>query len=203
MLLSRKWIYSCVFLCLYFILYSQQSIRLTRLIAVVSDDKILLNWTLDSGSTCNGISILKSFNGQDYNEVGRISGVCGSATSQQSYSFIDESPAKNQENFYKLRFGEEQFSKPLPIYFKYIEPDKIQLFPLPANDKLCVQFNSNVNSIYQIEIRDASGTLIKRISSIQESETQVMVDDLNQGFYILILYEDSEFKARQKFLIKP
>lgn len=202
--LKQKKIYVFILICLCLTAYAQQSIKLTRFIAVVSDDKVLLNWTLDSGSTCNGTSILKSLDGIDYDEVGKISGVCGSTTSQQSYSFIDDSPFKNQENFYKLRFGEEQFSKPLSIYFKYIEPNKVQVFPLPVKDKLIVQFNSNVNSSYEIGIHDASGAVLKRISSIQENEVQGMVDDLNQGFYILILYEDSKLKARQKFLIvKP
>ena len=71
---------------------------------------LVLEWIIESGSTCSGITIYSSLDGVNFEEVGSIEGVCGSKFNSQSYLFTDKNPAVNTINYYRLKFGNSQYS---------------------------------------------------------------------------------------------
>lgn len=78
--------------------------------AVASHGKVLLNWSIEAGSTCNGTDILRSTDNVNFKEIGNIVGICGDPSFRSNYSFIDNSPEKNKTNYYKLRFPPSEFT---------------------------------------------------------------------------------------------
>ncbi len=70
-----------------------------------NNGKVYLNWSIVSGSTCNGIQIYRSTDSVMFTQVGNIPGICGSSSSAISYNFIDDNPVKNKVNYYRLELG--------------------------------------------------------------------------------------------------
>ena len=73
----------------------------------LNQGKVLLAWTIKSGSVCNGIQIYRSSTGDSVNFdlIEDIQGVCGDLSSPVAYTFTDEDPMPNQVNYYKLLLG--------------------------------------------------------------------------------------------------
>ena len=86
------------------------------------DKNIHLSWTFTSGSQCNGTRIYRSQDGVIFQELGRISGICGASETPVTYSFIDSIPLPNTINYYRLELGNQGFSTTLAI--EYFVPGK-------------------------------------------------------------------------------
>ena len=80
-------------------------------------DGIFINWQIDSGYTCQGVDILRSEDGVDFEEIGHISGVCGSLSKPVAYSFLDEHPISNSNNHYRLKLNGHGFTEILNLYY--------------------------------------------------------------------------------------
>lgn len=86
------------------------------------DESIYLSWTFTSGSQCNGTRIFRSGDGEIFQEVGLIPGICGASETPVTYSFIDSVPFPNTMNYYRLELGNQGFSTTLTI--AYFVPGK-------------------------------------------------------------------------------
>lgn len=130
-----------------------------------SGNKILLDWTIKSGSICNGIDIYRSDGISDFVEIGHISGVCGNLGSPTSYTFTDIEPLKNQFNYYRLNLGGTQSSEILSI--EYIEVDENNYFLKNNVDlKQATLYFKNKNELNTtIQLYDISGKFIKIVQT--------------------------------------
>ena len=88
-----------------------QKINYSNFFLFQDNKQITLHWSIDSGPTCNGITILRSLDTLNFEVIGNILGVCGNITSSQIYYFTDTNPISSNYNFYKLRLGYGQFTK--------------------------------------------------------------------------------------------
>lgn len=80
---------------------------------------IRLNWTIIGGNTCNGTLIQRSSDGNTFETIGEIAGICGSPEVDVPYVFIDENPEANQTNYYRLELGSQGFTTPLKVDFSH------------------------------------------------------------------------------------
>ena len=78
--------------------------------ATIVGDEVRLNWVITGGETCSGIIIQRSTDGQFFETIGKIDGICGSPDVDVPYVFMDESPAENQQNTYRLELGTQGYS---------------------------------------------------------------------------------------------
>ena len=82
------------------------------------DSYIHLSWTFISGSQCNGTRIYRSNDGEIFQQIGEIPGICGASETPVTYSFTDSVPMPNTANYYRLELGNQGFSTILSIdYF--------------------------------------------------------------------------------------
>ena len=86
------------------------------------DENIQLSWTFASGSQCNGTRIFRSNDGEMFQEIGRIPGVCGASETPVTYTLTDSLPLPNTVNYYRLELGNQGFSTTLTI--EYFVPGK-------------------------------------------------------------------------------
>ena len=77
----------------------------------------MLDWVIKGGNTCNGILIKRAGSDKVFEIIGEIQGVCGDNSKDEAYSFIDENPLVNQENFYQLTLGFTGYSDIISIPF--------------------------------------------------------------------------------------
>lgn len=77
--------------------------------------------------------------------------------------------------------------------------NNITIFPNPAFNKLYV---SNSNNIKEIYIYDLVGKLVKQINLVKNNtkETEIVIDDLTAGIYIIQLVDVFDAKLSTKFI---
>lgn len=130
--------------------------------------EVYLSWSIRAGSTCNGISILRSGDGIDFKEIGNIAGVCGSSSSEENYNFTDINPQKNAVNYYRLELGFSNFSQIISIEVIDIESSGYQVRPNPSADFLTIYFENSKRQEYQFELRNLAGLQV--LSSLTKDD---------------------------------
>lgn len=181
-------------------IYSQ-SVTVSGYSAFQKEKTILLFWNIDSGPTCNGISIFHSTDAINFNEIGSISGVCGNSASTTPYNFTHSTPVLNKINYYKLRFGTNQFSEIIFLLLEYVEPGNVVIMPNPANDVFEIKFNYDKNQTYTLEIIDSIGRLVLTKSKITGTSYTLNANLFDAGTYSLNLRDDDGKISKNKLCI--
>ncbi len=99
---------------------SAQETILEKFTATEVNDDIVLNWTIEQGSTCNGIDITRSSDSLNFILIGDIEGICGDQEKSIPYTFVDENPIRNQINYYRLELGSVGSSDIISIKYIYL-----------------------------------------------------------------------------------
>ena len=190
-----------VFLAFNFSTIHSQSVNLSGLSIFQKDKLILLHWNIDSGPTCNGMSILHSTDMIIFNEIGNISGICGNSSSSTSYNFTHSTPVLNQINYYKIRLGTSQFSEIIYLYYTYVEPGNVLIKPNPANDVFEIKFNNDKNLTYTLEIIDSKGRLVLTKDKITGTSYTLNSSLFETGTYSVILRDENNKISKNKLCI--
>ncbi|MGZ3920590.1 MAG: T9SS type A sorting domain-containing protein [Bacteroidia bacterium] len=74
--------------------------------------------------------------------------------------------------------------------------NKLQIFPNPATDKFKVVLPTQENPVDYIEIYNPLGVLMKR----GEFKTDINVNDLKMGLYVVLIYSDQKLIGHVKLL---
>ena len=128
----------------------------------VNQGKVLLVWTIKSGSVCNGIQIYRSSSEDsiDFELIEDIQGVCGDLSSPVAYTFTDDNPFQNQFNYYKLLLGGQEASNVLGIEVLFIPSNSYLLKPHPISSNSELYFeNANSNS-FELKVFDDFGSVV-------------------------------------------
>ena len=125
-----------------------------------SDGKVLLAWTIKSGSVCNGMQIFRSKDSVDFVLIEDIQGVCGDLSSSVSYTYTDQTPILNNYNYYKINFGGLEDSNILGIEVINILSNSYLLKPNPVTGASDLYFeNDNQNDVV-LKVFDDFGDVI-------------------------------------------
>lgn len=158
--------------------------------------EILLKWAISKGSTCNGITITRSFDSLFFSPIGRIEGVCGDADSPQPYSFVDLNPLKNQKNYYKLELGTSSFSDVIFITLVNKNEEGYQIRPQPIQSEANIYFDNPDFNIAQLHIYNFNGQLIYQSQS-REDYFKINSTPWSSGLmFFSILLEDKAIKGK-------
>lgn len=163
-----------------------------------AQDKVILEWQMLLGSTCDGIRILHSTDSLIFDEIGLIGGICGSKTESVKYEFIHKTAAINKINYYQLEFGNTFFSNVIQI--ELIAYDNgYQIRPHPIINTGKILFNGD-GQTYHLELINTSGRVISRTESIS-SEFEIQTGNLSdQLLFFRILTEKGAVHAQGKLL---
>lgn len=178
-----------------FVLVKGQEVSLSNFLLISFDNNIKLHWVIDSGSTCNGIYILRSADSLNFQEIGRIEGVCGSSSSPTRYEFTDSSPISNKTNYYKLRFGYDQYSEISSLYFKDLDGKEYMIRPNPAKENLTISINNPYNKPRRFRLIDFSGQEVLKNENITEQDILLQRNNLKAGIYTFIIEGDNNYKS--------
>ena len=152
-----------------------------------SSGQVLLSWDLVAGNTCDGISILRSADGVNFQEIELIEGICGSITEPIPYSFLDETPVAGF-NHYKIQPGLFNASEILAIEMVIIDADNFEIRPNPIVDLGKIYFNKQFNDPYTMELFDLNGKLIQTTVS-NENFFIVHREELKSGLFIFRIFQ--------------
>lgn len=135
---------------------------------------VYLDYVISSGSTCNGIDVMRSEDTINYIKIGYIDGVCGSPLEAVSYNFIDKNPIKNKTNYYKLKLGELGYTSNISVLIIDTKELGYQIRPNPANETAIIYFKNSTNNEYTIDLINNLGV-------------NILVKKTNQDFFLLDL----------------
>lgn len=178
-----------------------QHINLSNFYLIPNNKEVLMYWTIDSGPTCNGITVWHSTDSLNYEEIGNIGGVCGSSSSAIPYNFTHTSPTLNSTNYYKLRLGYTQFSEIKTITIKYTEPGKLYVYPNPTADKTIIEFNNDHLDRYSVIISNNIGNAIYKEEDITEGRIQINTTGWNSGTYFITVTDNGGRVLKEKLII--
>ena len=151
-----------------------------------SNGKVLLAWTIKSGSVCNGMQIFRSKDSIDFVLIEDIQGVCGSLSSPVSYTYTDQTPILNNYNYYKINFGGLEESGILGIEVINILSNSYLLKPNPITGASDLYFeNDNQNDVV-LKVFDDFGDVIY----LEETQTNKFILDstsFSSGMYYFSL----------------
>ena len=169
---------------------------------IQNEKEVLLYWVIDSGYTCNGITIWRSSDSVNYSQVGEILGVCGSTSAPIPYQYSDQSPDLNRVNYYKIRMGLNQFSYVKHIYVDYVDPGTLFMKPNPATDKIDLELNADFYNDYSIMIYNSIGQRVFQKDNLNTKLNTIYLDTFDPGAYYVFVVDASGKKLSQKLIIK-
>jgi hypothetical protein len=162
--------------------------------ADASSSGVLLRWTILSGNTCNGTRIYRSEDGLYFNQIGAIDGICGSPTESLNYSFVDQNPLPNIENYYRLDLVGIGFSEIIQTTFFVISSNGYLLFPNPSAESNRLVFQNPSNQRMKLEVLDIFGNIIHR-NETNNNSFVIPSASFSVGIYYFKLIEEDETKV--------
>jgi len=164
----------------------QQAVTLDKFTAYEENAKVYLTWTLSAGSTCNGMSILRSNDSINFSEISYIPGVCGNLSDPQTYYFTDEQPIKNSKNFYYLALGENNRSDVIWVVVFDFGDKHYQLRPNPLITTATLYFSNPRNTTKTLQIYQLNGKLVFSEQTNQKY-FEIKSDGLIPGLYLFTI----------------
>ena len=122
--------------------------------------KVYISCVISSGSTCNGIDVLRSEDSTNFITVGHIGGVCGSSSEPIAYNFIDDNPIKNKPIYYKLELGGYGYTNIQSIQIIDTKEFGFQIRPNPASESAIIYFQNSNNTEHALSILNNLGIIV-------------------------------------------
>lgn len=151
-----------------------------------SNGKVLLAWTIKSGSVCNGMQIFRSKDSVDFVLIEDIQGVCGDLSSSVSYTYTDQTPILNNYNYYKINFGGLEDSNILGIEVINILSNSYLLKPNPVTGASDLYFENDNQSEVVLKVFDDFGDVIY-LEETQANKFTLDSTSFSSGMYYFSL----------------
>lgn len=173
--------------------------------ATLAGDKTVgLAWNTQQESNSSHITIERSADGQNWEEIGTVQAKGNSAT-ETEYSFTDEHPLTGN-NFYRLQLVD------LDNSFKYSDVKvvrtstigNISFFPNPARDYVNVSLGSAVSATEIVTVRliSMSGQVMQeQQASAAGAVVSFRVSNYPAGIYILSVNSQNGIKETRELMI--
>ncbi|MFM2134986.1 MAG: hypothetical protein RL021_386 [Bacteroidota bacterium] len=202
-LYARKRLLLTVFLTLCRLTVSAQTDSvLGRFSAYENEGVVYLNWSIRSGSTCDGIRIYRSPDSLRFSQIGEITGVCGSTSFEQSYDFTDSDPITNTKSYYRLELGNLGFTRVISIEVFNISNTDHLIHPNPCDRQTTIRFSNESSREHRLALYDSNGRVITELMT-QEEFVLLDVSLLPSGIYLFVLAETGkEIRTRGRIFVQ-
>ncbi len=149
----------------------------------VLDGSILVAWTMQGGSTCNGLDVERSRDGGIFERVHRIEGICGDPTIAVPFSWIDDAPPEFSVVHYRIQLGSEGYSSVQAVEFSQLKQSDHRFYPSPMRSEARLLLNVRSGAWVDLRIMDASGRTVVERSGNLGGDIRLSLPWLNAGTY--------------------
>lgn len=160
---------------------------------------VKVEFTIPGGITCNGMDVLRSTDSLNFDVALSIAGVCGSTSDDVFYSFTDEHPVLNSDNFYKIELKQIGFSSVLKIHV-FDQTLNVSVFPNPSKTIAEVYFSPDYGRLADVSLFSLDGKTLFQKSAVSNNFS-FSVEFLEKGVYLLQIISNEQ-KRLTTFLIK-
>ena len=159
---------------------------------------MVLRWVIRGGNTCQGMKIYRGETEVAENQIGLISGICGSTDSDETYEHVDSGAVANIFNYYRIEFGTQGLSEPVGVFFKRFGDDDVLVLPDPINDRARILFDNEDHHSAELLVVNRLGAVVSRNTSNTE-EFDVQMTGWKDGLYYFQLLVNGEKKSGKLF----
>ncbi|MEO5674474.1 MAG: T9SS type A sorting domain-containing protein [Chitinophagales bacterium] len=134
------------------------------------ENYIHLSFTVHGGTTCTGTKVERSTDSIHYETVGMIPGICGSSFTDESYTFDDSLPVKNQFSYYRINFNQYGITHSIKVRFVDYG-NSFVIAPNPSSGQSTVFFSNPGNQKITFSIFNLQGNLMQSTSTYSDAIT--------------------------------
>jgi len=202
--------YSCGYLAQISMPYTPLPLKYLSFDAVVSDNKVMLNWVTTQEVNTSHFEVERSFDMNTFSTIGMVLDGFTINNTDKSYQFRDNSPELQGRSvaYYRLKQfdidGKVTYSKVLAVRLQAKANVVMQVSPNPFIENLTVRFNSTENGVAQIRISSMTGqTMLSKQSTISKGYNNLQIDGLNRlaaGMYVAQLVLNGTVIDNQKVI---
>ena len=169
-------------------------IELKQFSANAINEKVRLDWVTLSEENSAYFEIERSIDGVEFESIGKVDAM-GQSSEEANYFIYDGSPFKGN-NYYRLKQvdldGQFEYSEIVSVYFS---SSIIEIYPtfISGEQSLNVLFTETVSEMH-FKLYNIQGQLIQSstLSGSERDETQISVSGLQNGTYILHVFNGSQ-----------
>jgi hypothetical protein len=163
-------------------------------------ESVVLNFELRQGAVCFGIQIQRRDEFSEFEQIGVISGICGSEDSPESYVYVDEQPLKNQRSFYRLIFNGIGQSHEVEVFVPDFSQRPYVVAIEPNSQQWAIFFRNPLEQNIQLNLYALSG--VKLHASAGQSNFMLLPSELwREKILVFMLFsDDGEFFISGKVL---
>jgi len=152
--------------------------------ATITGSEVRLNWVITGGNTCSGIVIQRSADGQFFETIGDIDGICGSSDVDVPYVFIDPNPIPNQINYYRLELGTQGYATPVSVEFVPLNSDGFAVTYSLTSRIATVYFENDGNDKVSYSLFSVSG---QKVFEGTSNDSKIILDLSRHAAMIYLL----------------
>ncbi len=171
-------------------------LQLVAFAAIKQQLGVVLSWATENEKNFSHFEVEKSEGDNNFKPIGTVSALNNPDFNQ--YTFLDEAPLKGL-NYYRLKLvdidGNFKYSIIEPVL--YSGAALITIYPNPAKDKIKIL---SAKKIISIDITDASGRLVKRLTV--NAENRYNINDLQRGIHFIKIRDEENVTVSKKLLIE-
>ncbi len=158
--------------------------------AKAAADGVFLEWTINQGSTCLGITIEREKSNGEYLRIGRLEDVCGSISEPVDYDYLDSDPVLGSINNYRLVLGLDGTSDPVSIEYFKVDESGFSVLLTEGGSALSIFSLNQLSNEYSLNIYDVNGRSLMQ-HSLALSNGNVDISGINAGLlFVAIMKQD-------------
>ncbi|MFT5777195.1 MAG: hypothetical protein ACI837_000126 [Crocinitomicaceae bacterium] len=148
--------------------------------------KVLLNWAITQGNTCNGIEILHSTDSINFVKIGSIEGICGGSEEIYHYEHTDNNPEKNITNYYRLQLGGVGYSWIISLHIIDPGENNYRIGPNPLNETSLLHLTNDNHALLTLNVYNLSGVHLKELTTTSPV-FELSKNDFGTGKYLFLV----------------
>lgn len=194
----------------YFTADNSFPVQLSSFTATIINNHINLNWTTSTETSNYGFNVEKSFDNNDWVNLGFISGN-GNSNTIHNYSYCDNDVNRTGEYYYRLKQldnnGDFVYSSTINLFVDISISFEIkQNYPNPFNSSTTISYQVSNNCRVTLKIFDILGneviTLVDENKSKGKYDIQFNAKDISSGIYIYQIKAGDIVDSKKLVLIK-
>jgi len=163
----------------------------------VQEGRVLVQWTMKGGSTCDGSAVERSTDGETFVPVHSIEGLCGDPELAVPFSWADADPPELSTLYYRIVFASEGRSSVKNVRFEQLNRSELRLYPSPTDGLSTVLLRVPASAQVELRVLDSNGRVVfERLKQVGRSH-QIDLTGFAAGAYAVIAIADGRrFDAR-------
>lgn len=160
------------------------------------DNSISITWTVKAGFSCTDVNVEFSTDSVSFSSIYTYPGVCGATSEDQDYNFVQENPASNKKNFYRMNLGNYGLSQVLSVFYSDLGSAGFAVLPNPIQGTGKIKFNNPTNSEFTFEVFSTKGALVYS-QEVNGEEIELNSTLLKNGVYFFRIHNNkNNFNGR-------